>query len=153
MGDYVFKLDEIDIEILRMLIKNGRVRLTEMAKRVNKTPVTIRNHLKKLFDSGVIRAVVPLINHKALGYNLSAIILIQTKPEFLGALINWLKSKKNVLILYEITGRYDLLAKVIAKNDEDLVDFIKKLSNSGLVTRVNTCLIMRSHLEKFYVPF
>ena len=50
-------LDRIDMKILRLLQKDGRLANAELAKRVNVSPATCHRRTARLFEKGFIRSV------------------------------------------------------------------------------------------------
>ena len=48
-------LDTMDTEIIRLLTENGRMPIGEMAKKLKVTSPTIRNRIKDLEKSGVLK--------------------------------------------------------------------------------------------------
>ena len=59
-------MDEVDSRIIHLLKRNGRMRNTEMAKRLKISETSIRKRLQRLFDNEVIQ-VVAIVNHSKIG--------------------------------------------------------------------------------------
>ncbi len=146
------KFDEIDKEILRLLQKDGRMPYKDIAEKINKAPATVKNRISKMMEMGIVRAFVPLLNYKALGYGVSAIILIQAKPGKINDLIKILMDEGNINFVYEITGEYDVIVIGRFRNEEHLSEFVRKVLGSGAVERTVTSMIMKSHKEDPRIP-
>jgi len=146
------KFDEIDKEILRLLQKDGRMPYKDIAERINKAPATVKNRITKMMEMGIIRAFVPLLNYKALGYAISAVILVQAKPGKLNDLVDYIAKEGNITAMYEITGEYDIILIGRFKNEDHLSEFVRKLLNSGDVERTVTSMIMKTHKEDPRIP-
>jgi len=146
------KFDEIDKEILRLLQKDGRMPYKDIAEKINKAPATVKNRISKMMDMGIVRAFVPLLNYKALGYGVSAVILVQAKPGKINDLIKILMNEGNINFVYEITGEYDVIVIGRFKNEEHLSEFVRKVLGSGAVERTVTSMIMKSHKEDPRIP-
>ncbi len=80
-------LDDIDVNIIKILQEDARLSLRELAKLINVSVPTISSHVKRLEDSGVIqgyRAIIFLGESKA---NIRALIevnlYVQTDTDFL----------------------------------------------------------------------
>jgi Lrp/AsnC family leucine-responsive transcriptional regulator len=67
-------LDELDVAILEQLEHDGRVPLTELAKRLGKPTSTVRDRVRKLEQSGVIRGYSANIDLAKLGYMIKAVV-------------------------------------------------------------------------------
>ena len=146
------KFDEIDKEILRLLQKDGRMPYKDIAEKINKAPATVKNRISKMLDMGIVKAFVPLLNYKALGYGISAIILVQAKPGKLADLIQIIRKDGNINFVYDITGEYDIILIGRFKNEEHLAEFVRNLLDSGAVERTVTSMIMKTHKEDPRIP-
>lgn len=71
------KLDSFDIAILKMLERNGRITITELADRVglSKTPCQIR--MKRLESNGYIRGYAAIMNYGLLDTNHIAFVQVK----------------------------------------------------------------------------
>jgi len=146
------KFDEIDKQILRLLQKDGRMAYKDIAEKLGKAPATIKNRIMKMMHAGIIRSFVPLLNYRALGYSLSAIILIQAKPGKLNELASLIKGMDNITNAYEVTGEYDLVLIGRFRDESHLADFVRKLLDSDFVARTVTSMIIKTHKEDPRIP-
>jgi Lrp/AsnC family transcriptional regulator for asnA, asnC and gidA len=62
------EIDNFDNQILKLISQKARMPTTEIAESLNSTAVTINNRIKKLKESGVIKAFRININFPKLGY-------------------------------------------------------------------------------------
>ncbi|MHA1589427.1 MAG: Lrp/AsnC family transcriptional regulator [Candidatus Njordarchaeales archaeon] len=146
------KFDEIDKEILRLLQKDGRMAYKDIAEKLGKAPATIKNRIMKMMHAGIIRAFVPLLNYKALGYSISAVIMIQAKPGKLNELTSLVRTMNNITNAYEVTGEYDVVLIGRFKDEGHLADFVRKLLDSDFVARTVTSMIIKTHREDPRIP-
>jgi len=112
-------MDEIDSDIIRSLVKNSRITLSQMSKDIDVPDATISNRLKKL-EKDVIKQYTLLIDPLKLGLTVTAIIIIQTESEKHGNVEIELSKLKDVSEVYSISGEYDILIKVWAHDLEEL---------------------------------
>ncbi len=63
------QLDELDIRILAELLKNGRIPLTKLAKKLRVPRTTVNSRLCKLEELGLIRRYRAEIAVEKLGYS------------------------------------------------------------------------------------
>src|SRR3989344_4270588 len=61
------KIDKVDLEILKIIAKNARMPITEIAKKVKVTPRIVQYRLKELENKKIILAYRVLINPKSIG--------------------------------------------------------------------------------------
>ena len=70
--DTEFKLDTVDLRILRVLQANGRATYDEVAAEVSLSPSATLRRVKRLEDAGVIAGYVALVKPEAVGLALTA---------------------------------------------------------------------------------
>ncbi len=139
-------LDKINRELLKYLIKNGRAKLTDLADQLKLSITAVKNRLKKLEDAKFILGYSTRIDFKKIGYPIVAFVKIYTEPDKRGRVIEELIKMKNVIELYEVTGDYDLIAKIAVKNVEDLREILAlTMANIDGIKRTSTSLIIREH--------
>jgi Lrp/AsnC family transcriptional regulator for asnA, asnC and gidA len=111
------KLDQIDITILSMLIKDARTRLKVIAKKCGTSSVVVLNRIKRLEKLGVLSGTATLfVNLSSLGLPIIAtigIIFDGTPNEEVFALI----AQQTCLVEPALSiGEYDLCALVYVES-------------------------------------
>jgi Lrp/AsnC family transcriptional regulator, regulator for asnA, asnC and gidA len=120
-------MDEIDSEIIRALVKNSRMTLSQMSKEINVPDATISNRLKKLEET-VIKHYTLILDLDKLGLNVTAIIIIQTESDKHENVELELSKLEEISEVYSVSGEYDILIKVWAPSIEEL----NKIVNSKI---------------------
>ena len=120
-------MDEIDSEIIRALVKNSRITLSQMSKEINVPDATISNRLKKLEET-VIKHYTLILDLDKIGLNVTAIIIIQTESEKHENVELELSKLEEISEVYSVSGEYDILIKVWAHSIEEL----NKIVNSKI---------------------
>ena len=69
-------VDDVDLDILGILSENSKENYNQIAKILEKSPVTIKKHIEELEQQGVIKGYGIDIDFEKLGYNIIAIIEI-----------------------------------------------------------------------------
>ncbi|MCW4021739.1 MAG: AsnC family transcriptional regulator [Candidatus Bathyarchaeota archaeon] len=86
------KIDDIDVQILKILLKDGRASFSSIAKKCKMSTNAIRMRYNNLKEKGVITGSITQIDLRAIGYEYIAIISIQTdfneKNDFFEDLLN-----------------------------------------------------------------
>ena len=115
-----------DIAILSELEKGDK--LEDIAKRHKIAIATIRNHIKRLEDAGIIVDEKYRLRYKLLGMQ-QIILGLDVKPENLLEVIKKLKALKSVDELYRTSGDHVLIANMIGIGDElaEELERIKKI--------------------------
>ncbi|MEG3224708.1 MAG: transcriptional regulator [Methanobacteriales archaeon Met13] len=112
-------MDQIDLKIIRSLIQNSRITISQMSKEMGVPDATISNRLKKL-EKDVIKQYTLILDPEKLGLLVTAIIIIQTESEKHESVKSELSQLEEVSEVYSISGEYDLLIKLWAHSIEEL---------------------------------
>ena len=139
-------LDALDNEIVRLLTKDGRMPMGEMAKKLKVTAPTVRNRLKDLEKNGIFK-VSGLINPNKHQEMIIALVAMSIRSE--GRLDQILDRITNLPIVAwagVVTGRYDIIAEVICvEGKNELYRFTTEtILKMGNVIRSETFIVMKS---------
>ena len=112
-------LDIIDFELLRMLQKDAKLTIKEIANRVNLSPTPVYERIKQLEKEGLIEKYIAIVNAEKAGKNLTVfcnIILKEHTQEIVNKFVRDIVSLKEVVECYNISGAYDFLLKIVIKD-------------------------------------
>ncbi len=119
------KIDEVDRAILASLQENGRMSLSEIARRVGVAPATVHERLAKLRRGGVVQGFSVRLNPHALGYTVNAIVHLRTElSDKVERTIADLRAIAEVEEVHVVTGEYDLVIKVRARSTAHLQELL-----------------------------
>lgn len=135
-------IEDIDFRILQRLSENGRFSYRQLAKILNKSPVTIKKHIEKLEEKGIIGNYGAQINYERLGYDIIAIIEVTISGGKMMDVENLLAKEPNIYAVYDITGSCDTIILARFKSRAELNEMVKKINSSKHVIRTNTHLIL-----------
>ncbi len=113
-------LDEIDCTILHLLKENSRMSFQEMSKRTGISDATIQFRVKRMRSWGVIDKFTIHANPSATGYEVTALILVQTDTDKHHHAKAALARIPEATEVYSILGEYDLLIKVWSRSIAEL---------------------------------
>jgi|SRR5690554_245393 Lrp/AsnC family transcriptional regulator for asnA, asnC and gidA len=142
-------LDELDEKILSMIVENARVPFLEVARACNVSGAAIHQRVQKLTNLGIIKGSEYIVNPEKLGYETCAFIgVFLSSPSTFDFVVEELEKIPEVIECYYTTGQYDLLIKVVAKNNKDLLRIIhSKLQPLGLA-RTETIISFKDAFSK-----
>lgn len=137
MGAESIKLDKKDRLILFELQKDCRRSLNEIAKEVKVSPQALHYRIERLVKSGAISNFITLIDFAKLGF-VSHEVWLQLsseRKEERAAFVEELISNKNIWIVAECSGKYDLLVGIPAKNIVQFYSILNQMNRKhpGLV--------------------
>ena len=135
-------LEEIDIRIIRELTKNAQTPFTEIAKRLGISSETVRKRYQKMKKEDTIMHSSIAIDLSKIGYNVKSFFMITNKPTATKtATKEALRKMKNIFIVAEIIGEYDLLAIGAAVNLNGALGMMNDIRKLPSVERVNLGLV------------
>ena len=125
----ILKLDGIDKKILKMLMENSRRPILEIAKNIGISGAAIHQRLRKLESQNLIIGSSIIVNTKVLGFTTMAFIgIFLDKATNNKTVVNQLKEIPEILECHYTTGDWSVLAKLICKDNEDLMEILTKKS-------------------------
>lgn len=145
-------LDRVDIEILRVILKDARKSYREVAKELNLSVATVYNRIKKMQAEGVIKGFAPVLDHSKLGFDLTALILLQAEGGHLVEVEEEVAKLEEACAVYDITGEFDIAVVAKFKSREALNRFIKNLLKIPYVKRTSTSMVLNVVKEDFRPP-
>ncbi len=128
------QLDALDHKILETLAINARKPYLEIARECGVSGAAIHQRIQKLHTTGVIKGSESLIDPTAVGYDTCAYIgfFLNDTSKF-DEIVDKLKDIPEVVECHLTTGKYDLLIKLFAKNNNHLLKIIQsKIQTLGL---------------------
>ena len=116
-------LDEIDQHILDAMRKDGRAAFAQIAAKLKVSPGMIRQRYNRLVDMGMLK-VVAISNPLQRGFKTMALIGIRTDGNKMLDVADAISKLKEVVYLVVVSGQFDIMAEVICRDHEDLLNFI-----------------------------
>lgn len=146
------KLDEVDKKIISILIENSRTSIREIARELRLSPATIHERIKKLLERNIIRAFTILLDHRLIGYDVTALILLSVDGKHIVEVEGWLSKHRNVVAVYDITGEFDVAIIVKTRNIIELNEFVKNTLQNPYIKRTVTSVVFNVVKEDFRLP-
>jgi Lrp/AsnC family leucine-responsive transcriptional regulator len=147
-------IDDIDLRILDMLQRNGKLSQAKIAGAVGLTTPSVNERIKKMERHGMIKGFVALLDHEKMGLPLTAYIDVALEhPRFEKSFLDDLEKLLAVQECHYLAGEYAYRLKVKAANPAALADFLQQrlLAIRG-VQRARTCLSLSSKKESTLLP-
>jgi len=141
----VEEIDEKSLYILRVLSKDSRISCREIASLLRMHPATVMKKVKEMEGEKVIKKYTINVDYEKLGYTMTAFVFVQYESGKYP--IEELAKIPGVVCAYEITGEYDAVCMVIAKNRSELKNIIHEIASSANVKRTSTALVLKTVKE------
>jgi Lrp/AsnC family transcriptional regulator, leucine-responsive regulatory protein len=148
------ELDELDVELLRLLREDGRSAVTRLAQQLHLSRSAVHQRLSTLAERGVLTGFVPTVDPARLGTGVAAFVLLSAGPggrlEY-APLREQLASLPHVELASLVTGEADVLLLVRASDLTELRRFL--LEDLQRVTQLRSTLTLLVLDEVIRRPF
>ena len=150
IGNLVSQTDEVDLQIIDSLRKDGRVAFAQIAEQLNVSPGTIRLRYNRLVEEGYLK-VVAITNPLRMGFKTMAMIGIRAEGSKLLEVAEKVSKLDEVIYLVISSGRFDLFAEVVCRDHEDLLRFItERLSTVDGVRETESFMHLKIAKEVYF---
>jgi len=149
--------DRYDREILKVLQSEGRISNQDLADRIGLSPSPCLRRVRALEEAGVIIAYRAVLNAKALGYTLMALIYISMDkhtPERFEHFEKEISKITEVLECLLITGQdADYQIKVVVRDMDAYQELLlNRITRIVGVTGVHSSFVLRRVVDKAALP-
>lgn len=150
MEIYDNKIDETDIGIISMLLKDAKSTYTEIGEQLNVSVGTVHVRIKKLEALNIIRGFTLDVDMSKLGLDLVAFIGFTIDGKSYKKIIEKLKNIKEIVELSHTTGNYHMFAKVICKDTKQLKNvLLNKINAIDGIEKTETSISLEKILSSF----
>jgi len=132
----------VDNEILEILSKDCRISNRELGRKLGRSPLTIKNHIKELEKSGKIKGYGVQIDYEKLGYDIIALIEVTISKGKMLEVEKNIAQNPHIFAVYDLTGEYDAIIITRFKTRKELSELVKEINSYEYVIRTNTHLIL-----------
>lgn len=147
-GGTHMELDEVDWKILKILQSDGRIALSEIARRLDMGSATIHERVDKLEQDGFIREYRAVLDGELLGIDQVAFIRVRTETDQFSEVAERLAEVDDLQEIHEVTGDTDLLLKSRVRTQSDLTDLLHRIGEFEGVRATGTDVALRSVKEE-----
>ena len=135
-------MEKLDLLILSELEKNAQMSFAKIAEKIGTSPRTVRMRFEKMKQEGKIYRCIISIDLSKLGYQGKAFLLIticpnQDKTDTISALTKI----RNVMVVTEIIGPFDILAIAPVSDLASIRSLINEVKRAPNVQRVEVACI------------
>lgn len=138
----MYETDEIDLNIVAFLMKDGRMPAAEIARLIgNISERVVRYRIDRLVEEDVIQ-IRPIINPKAFGYNTIADVWLEVDSDCIQDVAQRLTQFENVSYVACSIGESDISIQILARDTSDIYRFVtEKLRKIPGVRKTTTAIV------------
>ncbi|MEJ2241056.1 MAG: Lrp/AsnC family transcriptional regulator [Candidatus Bathyarchaeota archaeon] len=141
----------MDRKIIHLLQEDARKSFNKIADSLGIAVGTAYNRVKNMEDMGILKGYTIMLDSAKLGYNLTALILIQADGRYLPEVEKDLAKIDEIISIYDVTGDYDIAVIARFKDRISMNNFIKSTLKMPHVTKTVTNVVLNVVKEDFRV--
>lgn len=134
--------DDLDETILRMLQGNGKMTIEEMAEKLDRSPSTIRDRMRRMEEERLILGYSTIVDQERLEIDAEALVLADIDPQLEGKAMSALMSLEEVSEVMKVTGEPRLMFRVRASDRRELLNFLDRKIRPIGFRRVDVRLVL-----------
>jgi DNA-binding Lrp family transcriptional regulator len=148
------KIDEVDVKILKTLLKNVRTSFSDIAKDCGMSSNAIRIRFERLKKNGVITGSITQVDPKKFGYGCVAFLMIKAEANAETKVRDFVRKIPNIGCFKPI-GRYNIQCLVALKTVNELANTIEQINSHPNVLEVKEAIlvdaVMMDHPENLTI--
>lgn len=145
-----YELDEIEKNILKLLYKNSRINVVEIANKINSTTDIVRNRIKKLTQEKIIFRYIPKIDFNKLGYEFYKTFLYfkNLNKEDERKLMTYCQRNDKIIHLVKQISPWDIELEIMCGSYHEYNSIIADLTKefSEIINKVETAILSEDHV-------
>lgn len=142
------KVDDVDIQILKIMQPHGRTKRNELAEQVKLSIPAVSERLRKLEERGIIRSYNTIVDARKLGLGLTAFIFVATESSsYYQQIIENALAHPEILECHAVTGDGSHILKIKTLSTQTLERLLSHIQSWPGVTNTRTNVVLSSPKE------
>lgn len=145
-----FKVDNVDLKILEILMQDAKKPYTEVAKKAFVSGGTVHVRMNKMEEAGIVEKTTLKVNYAKLGYDITAFIGIYLQKSALyDQVMTALKSIPEITNIHYTTGNYSMFIKMHVRDTQHLKQVLHdKIQQVEGIERTETMISLEESLDR-----
>ncbi len=144
------KFDDIDLKIINLLMDDGRIPCTEIARNIgNISERSVRYRIDRLIKDGVLQ-ICGIINPKAVGFVVVADVWLEVESDSILDVAKKMAEFESVSYVACGIGETDVSVQVLGHSNEEIYRFITEVIGKVPGVRKTTTSIVPLVLKDVY---
>jgi Lrp/AsnC family transcriptional regulator for asnA, asnC and gidA len=141
-------LDNLDIQILKLLQEDGRMSFRKIADSLNTTLMTVTRRVAQMKKAGVIKKFSVIVNPEAVGRNYSICLFVQLdNPTAMNDVASVLSEHKDLCYVHHVTGEFEIAAMARCRDKEEASKLIERVGSIKGVVKVTPHSVLKTIKE------
>ncbi|MBC8332335.1 MAG: Lrp/AsnC family transcriptional regulator [Anaerolineae bacterium] len=123
----MYKIDNIDVKIVNLILENGRMPASEIARQIDGISArVVRYRIDRMVEEGVI-SISAIVKPKAFGLDTYADVWMEVESDQILEVANTLVEFENVTYVACSIGETDVSIQVVAKDTTEIYQFVTEV--------------------------
>ncbi len=146
----MYKLDDTDRAIVNLLMEDGRMPCSQIARRIGRVSErAVRYRIDQLVAHGVVR-ISAIPNPQSLGFSVIADVVIEVEPGRILDVAHKLSEYERITYVACSTGDRDISIQVVARDNAELYQFVAEVLGNVPGVRKTTTMVVPFILKDVY---
>ena len=141
-------MDSLDQRLLDLLAVDGRARVTELARQLGVSRMTLQQRMRRLEDRKIIQAYTVRVDPSQASQRIAAFVMSSVDAKKAVALVRQMKKDPAVRSVLSVTGPYDLIATVEGSSTEALDELLADIGTSDGVVRTMSAIVLSKKFQR-----
>lgn len=145
-----YEIDNIDLQILSILMKDAKTPYTKIGNMIHVSAGTVHVRMRKMEQIGIVQKHQLMVNYEALGYDVIAFLGIYLKESSLyDSVVTELRKIPEIVGLHYTTGNYSMFSKVVCRDTNHLKEVLHdKIQPIKGIQRTETFISLEESINR-----
>ncbi len=146
----MYEFDKIDIRIVNLLLEDGRMPASEMARRIGEiSERAVRYRVERMIEEGVIQ-VSAVVSPEAFGLTIKADVWLEVESNKILSVAKKMTEFENVTYVACGIGQNDISIQIVARDTAEVYHFVTEVVRKIPGVRKTTTSIVPIILKDVY---
>lgn len=138
-------MDQTDIEILKCLRRNARMKASAIGEQIDLSVSAVTERIRKLENAGIISRYTVVIDQRAIGNDVVALMEVQLEhPRCYDAFSQMVQNNPAIVSCHYLTGDYDFMLKIVTNSSEHLEQIHRYIKSFNGVCNTKTYFVLKT---------
>jgi Lrp/AsnC family transcriptional regulator for asnA, asnC and gidA len=122
----MYDLDTIDVQVVNLLLEDGRMPASEIARRIGISERVVRYRIDQLVENGVIQ-VSAVVNPEAFGLAIKADVWLEVESDQILSVAKKLSKYDSITYVACGIGENDISIQLVAKDTQEIYHLVTEV--------------------------
>jgi len=146
------ELDEVDVKIIRTLVRDGRASYSYISKEVGLSDVAVKKRVERLMREGVIRKIGAVLDPRGIGYKYVLFLFVRAEPQYFDHIMREVLRLPGCVEGHVVVGEYPLIFKCFSPSVEEMKKVVEVLSSLRGVLDIKSAVSLKTEERELSLP-